>query len=342
MAVSGLTAFGAVSVVIPSAASAAPHRAAKHARAVARAARTHEAATPATAPQAPFIEEAIPEGLSVLVNWDPNPATDDVTGYKLTTAVASGFKASKKCAKAQKISAQATDSAALVPKLCAGVPYVITMTATNTAGTSAASAPSNPAVPLVAQAPSSPLITSVESLSDSLIVDWSAPSITGGDPVTSYLLTTTAGTKTTKTKTSVTEATVAQLTNGTAYTLSLVAVSKAGTSAPSTSTGMPAATTAPGAPASLQVVPDGQGDLVATWSAPVDPGSNAVSGYSVTTQPETETNGVWSATGSPTTETLGATATTTTLNKSTLSATGFYTVSVAATSPAPPPPPPTR
>jgi streptogramin lyase len=330
-AVSGLVVFGAMSAII-----SAPAGAATHAPKVPRSSRVRETgSTPTAVPQATFIEEVIPEGLGVLVNWDPNPSTDEVTSYKLTATVASGFKGrvSKKCAKAPAVSAPGTDSSALIPKLCAGIPYIVTMTASNRAGTGSASATSNPAVPLVAQPPSSPLITSVLSRNDGLVVNWSAPSLGGGDPLKTYVLTTSASTatiSTSKTKATVTELTLSKLTNGTTYTLSLVAVSKAGSSAPGTSTGTPAAATPPDAPDSLEVVPDNSGDLVATWTAPADPGSSAVNGYTVTTQAETETDGVWSPTGLPSILSLGPTVTTTTVTG--LSGTGFYTVSVAATS----------
>lgn len=71
------------------------------------------------------------------------------------------------------------------PSLCAGIPYVVTMTATHAAGKSAASAPSNPTVPLPAQAPNAPLISSVLSRDGGLVVNWVAPSILGGDPLKS-------------------------------------------------------------------------------------------------------------------------------------------------------------
>ena len=296
-------------------------------------ASTRRAATDSP-PGSPFIEQVIAEGLSVIVNWAPNPSSDDVTGYKLRASVASGFagKPSKTSAAPPAASAPSTDSSALMAKLCSGVPYVVTMTASNAAGTSTKSAPSNPAVPLVAQPPSAPLITAVLSRSSGLVVNWSAPSIGGGDPLTGYVLTTTAGssTVTTNATATATQLTLAGLTNGTTYTLSLVATSDAGTSAPGTSIGTPATATPPEGPESLQVVPDGTGNLVATWSDPADPGSSAITGYTVTTQAETESSGVWSPTGSLVTQTLGPTATTVTIGG--LSATSFYSVSVAATS----------
>src|SRR5665213_773112 len=42
-------------------------------------------------PQAPFITEAVPEGLSALVNWNPNAVSDAVTSYTLSASVAAGF-----------------------------------------------------------------------------------------------------------------------------------------------------------------------------------------------------------------------------------------------------------
>jgi large repetitive protein len=72
------------------------------------------------------------------------------------------------------------------------------MTATNGAGTSAGSGLSNPVVPLVAQPPSAPLITSILPRNGGLVVDWAAPGIDGGDALTGYTLTITAGSSTTK------------------------------------------------------------------------------------------------------------------------------------------------
>jgi hypothetical protein len=42
------------------------------------------AAAPAAVPGAPLIDSVIAEGLGALVNWNPNPATDQVSGYTLT------------------------------------------------------------------------------------------------------------------------------------------------------------------------------------------------------------------------------------------------------------------
>ena len=193
---------------------------------------------PKAAPSVPFITAAIAEGLSTLVNWSPDASIDDVTSYSLSASVAKGFTGtvSSKCSSPKVLTAPGTDSSALYPKLCAGIPYTITMTATNAAGTSGSSAPSDTVVPLVAQPPSSPLISSVLVRSSSRHRHWSAPAVDGGKVLESYSLSATAGSQDIKVSAtaSTSLATIGGLTNGTSYTLSLTATSAAGTSTPST------------------------------------------------------------------------------------------------------------
>jgi hypothetical protein len=95
-------------------------------------------AAPSTVPGQPFIENTIPEGLSALVSWAPNPYSDQVTSYTLKATVAAGNPAAA-CLTPPVTSALGTDSSALVTGLCARVAYVVTMTATNGAGTTRSS-----------------------------------------------------------------------------------------------------------------------------------------------------------------------------------------------------------
>jgi len=273
------------------------------------------------------------KGLAVLVDWAPNAATDQVTSYTATASLASGYagKVKASCATPPTTQAPGTSSSALVANLCSGVPYVITLTATNAAGTSGPSNSSNVVAPLSAQAPSPPLIVSVVPRNKSLVVSWSPPFIGGGDPLKGYVLTATGGPTpvTANARSKATEVTLKKLTDGTPYALRLVATSKAGSSVASTSTGTPAPVYVPGVPSSLQVNPDGSGNLVATWGAPVDNGGAKVSHYVVTTQRETpDGSGGWTATGSPVATTPNARTTTLTLSGLTTDA--FYDVSVAA------------
>ena len=316
--------LGSVGVGLPAVSLAQP-------AAAAPATPAASGADPMSAPAIPFIETVVPEGLGVLVNWAPNATTDEVTGYTVIPAVAAGFAGRVKasCRTPEPTPAPATDTSVLVAPLCAGVPYSFTMTATNAAGTSSASSVSDVATPLVAQPPDAPLILSVLPRNGSLVVSWAAPSLDGGDPLKGYALTLSGVTKTVKAKASALQATVSGLRDGTDYSISLVASSKAGPSAPSTADGTPQASYAPRAPTSLQVVPDGSGNLAATWTPPSDDGGGTITGYQITTQEETpDGSGGWTATGTAAVTTaLGATGTSTLTG---LAADTYYSVSVAA------------
>jgi alpha-tubulin suppressor-like RCC1 family protein len=319
-ALAGAPVLGIVGLGLPVVALAQPASAAPNA--------SHQGST--SAPATPFIETVVPEGLGVLVNWNPNATTDQVTGYTVTPAVAVGFtgKIKASCEAPASTSVPAADTSALVSPLCAGLPYTFTMTATNAAGTSAPSPSSDVATPLAAQAPDAPLILSVLPRNGSLIVSWAAPSLTGGDRLKGYTLTLSGVTKPIKPKAAALQATVKGLTDGTDYSITLVANSKAGSSAPSSSSGTPQATYAPVAPESLQVVPDGNGNLVASWTAPSDDGGATITEYQVTTQEMTpDGSGGWTTTGDPVNTSAPGSASTSTLTGLTTDA--YYSVSVA-------------
>jgi virginiamycin B lyase len=269
------------------------------------------------APEPPVIVSADAEGLGMLVSWVPNPTADDVTSYVVTASVASGYTGtvSAACATPPSVTAPGTDSAADVTGLCGGVPYTATISATNAYGSSDSSgssapatrgaaahseasavqrhaiaanstgAASNPVVPYGALAPSEPLITSVVDRSSSLIVAWSPPSQTGGDPLKSYELSASASGETTvshKLPAKDAQYQLKKLVNGVEYSVSLTASSAAGTSTADTSSGTPAAIIAPGEPAGLQVEPDGSGDLLLSWSPPADIGTKPLQRYVLT------------------------------------------------------------
>lgn len=252
-------------------------------------------------PQPPSVTSVDTEGLGMLVSWAPNPTADDVTTYTVTATVASGYTGSvpSGCSDPAPVSVPETDTGATVAGLCAGIPYVATVTATNSYGTSdgpqegssdtagstdeaTEGAPSAPVVPLPAQAPSSPLITSVVPGARALTVTWSPPSQLGGDPLTGYVITATSTTGLAVTKTvPATDASyeMKKLTDGVEYTVTLTAVSAAGTSPGDSMTGTPEAVIAPGEPAGIQVEPNGQGDLVVTWLPPTTSGTKKIKDY---------------------------------------------------------------
>jgi Fibronectin type III domain len=270
----------------------------------------------------PPISWVQPTGLGALVAWAPNPASDAVTGYVVTATVDG---TSSTCAPVT-TAAGGGDSEALVQGLCAKVPYILTVAATNSAGTSAPSAPSNPVVPLVAQPPAIPLITSVTGRSGSLVVDFEQPSDDGGAALKDFAVSATpaaGGTPVTVTvpapanpTTSPKPVTLTGLTNGTSYNIVLTATNKIGISPEATATGTPEAAYAPAAPQGLTAV-GSNGKIAVTWSAPGDDGGDSVTGYSVTYQEVTQTGvQVWTATP-------GISPVTVTTKKTSLNVTGL-------------------
>jgi streptogramin lyase len=260
-------------------------------------------------PEAPIAVSADPEGLGMLVSWAPNASTDEVTSYVVTASVASGYTGTVPpgCASPAPVTVPGTDAAANVTGLCAGVPYTATVSATNSYGSSASSgsqysraaahragqragvaqtgAPSEPVVPYAALAPSEPLITSVTARNASLIVAWSPPAQAGGDHVSSYdLSASAAGEPTVKIVVPAkdTHFTLKTLVNGVLYSVSLTANSHAGASTADASTGTPEAVIAPSAPAGFLVEPDGNGNLLLSWSPPTDVGTKPLGHYLLT------------------------------------------------------------
>ena len=294
------------------------------------------------APQQSVIVNVQPESLGILAKWAPNATSDKVTRYTVTATVAADYKGGAAaavptaCAAPPAVSALGTATSAVISTgVCTGVPYVVSLTATNRWGTSTPSASSNVVVPLVAQPPSAPLITSVFARSGALIVNWAAPANSGGVVLRSYELTATPTTGKTQLVSATvpskdTHFTINGLKNKDHYALSLTAKTAAGDSPPATALGTPSAISKPGDPASLQVVPNSQGNLVLTWSAPNDTGSAHLSGY-VLSYNSVNVAGV-AATSKASRATVTVPSSTTSHTLSHLVLTDYYSVSISAMS----------
>ncbi|MSY32362.1 MAG: hypothetical protein F2729_05535, partial [Actinobacteria bacterium] len=110
-----------------------------------------------------------------------------------------------------------------------GTSYTATVVATNDSGSSSGvTASATPMTP-----PSAPTGVTASAGNGSATVSWTAPSSNGGSAVTSYTVTASPGGLTCTVNAPATTCTVSGLTNGTAYTFSVVATSTAGNSSPS-------------------------------------------------------------------------------------------------------------
>jgi len=285
---------------------------------------------------APLLETAVAEGLGVQVTWAPNPVTDQVTSYSVTATPADGSSAPS-CATpaAETASVPVSNTSVVVTGLCAGVVYTAQVTAVTSAASSPPSAASAPVVPLDAQAPTAPLIASVVPRDGSLQVAWSSPVYNGGSVVTGYSLTATAGsaTQTVTPAADASTATISGLTNGTDYTLSLVAVNSIGSSTAASADGTPTTAYAPSAPVGFGATPDGSGNVTLTWQPPADDGGSAITGFVVSYQQVAQaSDGSWPPVAGAPIHTVDAAAADTSAAATTFETTNaFYRFSLTAT-----------
>jgi Fibronectin type III domain len=264
-------------------------------------------------PDPPFITNVTSRDSAVDVSWSPpDTGTAELTGYVITVTPG-GTTVNEP--------PSATD--AIVTGLTNATAYRFTVTAVDANGNSPASPNSTPVSPRPADPPSAPANLIPVPQNGQLQLAWSAPP-DGGSPITGYKVTVTPGPITVSTDGGTTIATVTGLTNGTAYTASVVAINKAGTSTATTAAAVkPLASIAPGPPTNLTANATAAGQVALQWAPPFDPGTATITSYTVTAGPGAKTVASDTCSGSP----LVCTATMTGLSSTTA-----YTFAVTATS----------
>lgn len=131
-----------------------------------------------------------------------------------------------------------------------------------------------------ANVPGAPTSAAAVAGNGSATVSWLAPTTQGSSAITGYTATASPGGMSCSTTTALT-CVVTGLTNGTAYTFSVVARNAAGSSVPSTPSAPVTPGGVPSAPLGVTATP-GNGQVVVSWQAPVEQGGSAISGYVVT------------------------------------------------------------
>ena len=229
---------------------------------------TTTSATPRGVPSGPRSISVTPGPNEIVVTWQPPADTGGtpITGYTITWASSTGASGT----------IGTTGTTHPLRNLDNGATYTIDVTATNAAGTSPPATAS--ATPL--GAPSAPRDVRVQRGDGRLDVSWSPPANDGGLPLESYTVHWTApGGVANSAPAQGTRHAIGGLTNGTAYTVTVTATSRAGTSAHSE----PAARrpgTPPGAPQDVTAV-HGNGRIEASWRPPGDHGGLGVDSYTI-------------------------------------------------------------
>ncbi|MGZ4169790.1 MAG: N,N-dimethylformamidase beta subunit family domain-containing protein [Solirubrobacteraceae bacterium] len=139
-----------------------------------------------------------------------------------------------------------------------------------------------------ATAPGAPANVTGSPGDATVTLNWDAPTLDGGSPLTGYRITPYIGTTAQTpilTGTTATSRTITGLTNGTAYTFRVAAINAAGTGSDSTPSSPITPTNAkpvpPDAPTSVSGTA-GDASVALTWSKPGSDGGSAITGYRIT------------------------------------------------------------
>ncbi|MDQ0029900.1 fibronectin type III domain-containing protein [Arthrobacter bambusae] len=188
--------------------------------------------TAPTAPAAPTGVTATAGNGSAAVSWTaPANGGSAITSYAVTPHAGTTTLAPVT------VTGNPPATTANVTGLTNGTAYTFTVTATNSIGTSPASAASAPVTPTAPTVPAAPTGVTATAGNASAVVSWTAPA-NGGSPLTSYTVTPSSGGTalapvTVSGNPPSTTATVTGLSNGTAYTFTATASNAVGTSQPS-------------------------------------------------------------------------------------------------------------
>lgn len=182
--------------------------------------------TGAIVPGAPTAVTATAGNASALVSWTAPLVigSSAITGYTVTSASTLLGTPVRTCTTTGATSCT-------VSNLTNGITYSFTVTATNAAGTGAASAASNAVTPGSA-VPSEPRSVTATAGDAAATVTWVAPTTPGSSAITGYTVTSTPGNRTCNTTGALT-CTVTGLTNGEAYFFTVRALNSVGTGSPS-------------------------------------------------------------------------------------------------------------
>lgn len=236
-------------------------------------------ATPARTPEAPGAVTASRGDRSIDLAFEA-PASDggsEITGYEYTLDGGESWQSL----------ATATSPSGLtgtVSGLSNGTSYTVAVRAVNAEGASVASVAGEPAVP--ATVPDAPAVGEVVPGDGSATVSFTTPH-SQGEAITSYTVTAQPDGAAVTCTTSPCE--VTGLTNGTAYTFSVLATNAVGDSAgsPASSSAVPFA--APGAPTGLETTSQ-NGKALLEFAPPASDGGRPVTSYEVSVD-----GGAWAA-----------------------------------------------
>ena len=231
--------------------------------------------TPANVPGAPTGASATAGNAQATVTFNP-PASiggSAITGYTVVSNPAGGVDTN----------AGSTSTSHVITGLTNGVSYTFTVRATNSVGTGPVSAPSNSVIP--ATVPGAPANAVAAAGNTQATVTFTPPASNGGSAITGYtVISNPAGGTDSNAGSTSTSHVITGLTNGVAYTFSVVANNGVGTGPPSSPSNSVTPAGLPGAPTGANATA-GNAQATVTFTPPVSSGGSAITGYTVVSNP---------------------------------------------------------
>ena len=185
----------------------------------------------AAVPDAPTNVTATAADASATVTWTvPADNGRTISSYSVTAADSTtAANGAQSCTADGESAASCT-----VSGLTNGDSYTFTVTATNAIGTGPASSASNAVIPMAVPGAPTKIRATMSKGASSAAVSWTAPSSSGGSPITGYLAKASGSGGQACTTTGATSCTVTRLASGASYTFTVVATNSIGTSPVST------------------------------------------------------------------------------------------------------------
>lgn len=247
-----------------------------------------EAAAQAVASAAaPSVPAGTPAVGSVDLAWDQPTSADPIIGYRVRYTLDNGSSYTTFASDFQGDSAPRTMA---ITGLTDGLEYkfqvmALTGTATLTNGVYTAATEgswSSSSLGVIPGAPSAPTIASVTAGNQKLTVAFTAPTATGGVPITAYEYSTDNGSTWTTASGTSSPIVITGLTNGTTYQVKLRGKNASHSGVASSATNGTPASSVPDAPTISSIATSSQ-TLTVAFTAPVDNGGASISRYEYST-----------------------------------------------------------